>query len=423
MIELPTLYSKDAKGKLILWRVWNEGDIIVVEHGQVGGRTTKNRDRAQATNVGRANERLGEAQAEFEVQSRWERKIKQGYFESMEMAKTAEVILPMLAHPIIRKFRRKGLPVEEKRAVAYPCHMQRKLNGLRCLAVVNPDGSVTLKSRQGTVWDYLGHIEAAVSFLGNPGDIFDGEVYAHGVPLQTINGWIKNGSDEDAAAAREGLQYHLYDMPSAVGQRGGTWEDRWQELQHRYLQYVYRMTGIPLVNPGVARAWAGKAVYPLQLVETHTAYNEEGVKEFAGRVIAEGYEGVILRQLGHEYTFGKRKEALIKWKDFVDEEFVVKDILSREYFDPKTGQPIHILDKCVCENNLNDRTFEVVPLGTVEEKAQMWADKEQYIGRRLVVRYLERSLDDVPQGNTVGLSFRLDEDLALEDDDDLSMWE
>ena len=78
MIELPTLYSKDAKGKLIQWRAWNEGDVIVVEHGQVGGKQTQNRDRAQATNEGRSNQRLGIEQAEFEARARWEKKVKQG---------------------------------------------------------------------------------------------------------------------------------------------------------------------------------------------------------------------------------------------------------------------------------------------------------------------------------------------------------
>lgn len=417
MIELPTLYSKDAKKNLLQWSVWNEGDVVVMEHGQVGKKLTISKDRALATNVGRSNERDGEAQAEFEAQARWEKKLKQGYLESMDEAKTAEILLPMLAQPIVKKARRKGQIVETRRAVEFPCHVQPKLNGLRCLAFVGPDKSVTLKSRQGTVWDTLDHIEAAVSEMGEPGDIFDGEMYVHGLSLQQHNSLIKNASDPKVAEQRKLLQFHLYDMPSKLGSRGRTWRERWHDLNTRYV-----MKYLPNVADGFTNDdMIFYAPTTLQIVQTDTVYNEAGIKDWASKYISKGYEGLIIRQFGHEYTFGKRKEALIKYKDFIDEEFVVEDILGREYFDRDTGSSYMIADKCVCRNNLSDATFEVVPLGTMQEKKLMLEEKEKYIGRRLVVRFLERSDSGIPQGNTVGVAFRLDEDTPV-DDEDPSMW-
>lgn len=417
-VELPTLYSRDAKKNLIQWTVYTEGDVVVIEHGKVGGKMAVNKDRALPTNVGRSNERLGEAQAAFEAQAKWEKKIKQGYLESMDEAKTAEIILPMLAHPIVKKARRNGVIVESRRNIDFPCHVQPKLNGLRCLAIVGPDRSVTLKSRQGTVWDTLEHIEAAVAVLGEPGDIFDGELYLHGLPLQEHNSLVKNASDPEVAEKRKQLRYHIYDMPSKLGSRGRTWRERQADLRVRFVSSF---------TSGAHDEWTVDDgfldFYPSTLVEveTHTAYNEADLDTFASKFIGRGFEGMIIRQLDHEYVFGKRKEALLKYKDFIDEEFVVEDLLSREYFPPDGSPTFRIVDKCVCRNNLSDATFEVVPLGTMEEKREMLKNKEQYIGKRLVVRFLERSNDGVPQGNTVGVAFRLDEDLPVEEEDP-SIW-
>jgi len=414
MIELPALYSKDAKGNIIQWRVYTSDDVVVTEHGRVGGKQAVNRDRAKATNVGRSNERLGEAQAEFEAEAAWTKKKKQGYVSTIAEAKTAQVILPMLAHPLEKKSRNsKGIMQVKRRAIEFPCDLQRKLNGLRCLAIVNQDGSVALKSRQGTVWEYLEHVEVAVASFAQLGDILDGEIYLHGVPLQTLNGWIKNGSDPEVAPLRAQLEYHIYDLPS----HGGTWEERWRELQYRYVTYVQEK-GVPTRASGEAFSVNDG---PLRLVGTEVANNEADIKDFAAKAVAGGYEGVIIRQRGHPYTFGKRKDALIKWKDFMDEEVLVEDMLSREYFEA-SGESYPICDKCVCRNNQSEATFEVVPLGTIPEKRKMWEERGSYIGKRLIVRFLERSVDGIPQGNPVGMSFRLEEDLS-EDADDLAMWE
>jgi ATP-dependent DNA ligase len=325
----------------------------------------------------------------------------------------------MLAHPIIKKSRNsKGVRTEKKRDVLYPAHVQRKLNGLRCLAIIELDGSVTLKSRQGTVWDTLGHIEAAVAELGQPGDIFDGEVYIHGLPLQSHNSLIKNGTDPEVAQARLALQFHIYDMPARGGSKNGTWMERYDELRAAFQRWTGSEDLTWYYDGQYSSEFSALAAKTLVLVGTYSVNSEEEVKNFAGVAMAAGYEGVIIRQTNMGYTFGKRKDALIKWKDFMVEEFIITDIHSREYFD--TTSSFDILDKCICQNNLDEQTFEVVPLGTIPEKQKMWENREDLIGKRLMVRYLERSIKGIPQGNPVGIAFRLDEDMPLEE---AEMWD
>jgi hypothetical protein len=419
--EFPTLYSKDAKGTITSWHVRAENDLVIIEHGQLKGRKAKKTVRCKPTNVGRANARDTQAQAIFEAQAAWDKKLRQAYFETIPGAEKFDLLLPMLAHPLVKH----AASGDTRRDLKFPCHIQRKYNGLRCIADVGPKG-VTLWSRQGTIWETLPHIEQAVAQIGQPGDVFDGEVYCHGVPLQTLNGWIKNQSDPKVAAQRLNLQYHLYDMPRAENQ-SGIWQERYNRLQHRYMRWT-REQGITdsgfMFNWVLDHKMAGPfavqlAALPLQLAATYCADTESQIAEFSQVSVAEGYEGVIIRQFNWEYYFGKRKEALLKWKNFRDEDFLVIDAASRELI-TADGTSTTILDKFICSTE-RGKPFEVVPRGTMGKRAKLWEDREGYMKQWLTVRYLERSVDGIPQGNPVGLGFRLLEDKPLDEEEE-GMW-
>ncbi len=415
-IELPTLYSMGAAGHMLYWRVSTEGDIVVFEYGAVDGKPITYRTRSEATNVGRSNERLGPAQAEFEAQAAWTKKTKQGYLESIESARTAKIILPMLAHPINKKTKVGGvLQQVVERKVMFPCAVQPKLNGLRGLSIRTD--FVTMKSRLGTIWETLTHIEEATHLLTEAGDMVDGEVYLHGLPLQIINGWVKNRSDPAVIPLRATLQYHIYDMPMS---QGGSfpWEKRLLQLKQRYREVAAKVTNgftIPIEKTVLA---------PIRIVPTYMVKSREELDQLCKSFVLDGYEGGIIRHFGREYEFDHRTEAMLKWKQFIDTEFRVVDIRSREYFEPgSTINSYMILDKCVCQNNLTADTFEVVPTGPIWLKKQWHQERETLIGKRLVVRYLERSVDGIPQGNPVGVAFRLDEDSTGVDDEDVDPWE
>jgi len=377
MIELPTLYAKNIKGDIEQWRVTTDGACVITEHGKVGGKQVTHRVLASPTNVGRSNERDAVAQAEFEAQAAWTKKKDQGYFDSVADAKAVQVLLPMLA----QKFKPKN--------ARFPLSAQRKLNGLRCMAIVRADGSVELRSRGGKEWD-IEHVAQSVRVIGKPGDIFDGEIYLHGVSLQQLNSLVKN----TARPERSALQYHLYDMPRTSGQPELPWEERWLQLQQRF-------------QPGLA----------LELVETRVLHSEDSVKAFERESVLGGYEGLILRLHGEGYQFAGRPKSLMKWKSFSDGEFVVVDMRSRVHAVNEVRETI--CDVCVVRNDITDDTFEVVPRGTVEQKAEYWKNRDYYMGRYLVVRYLERSDKGIPQGNPVGVAFRLEEDAPPPDDADI----
>lgn len=401
-LELPPLYIRDAAGKLLQWTVHTEGDRVVIEYGTLKGKKKKIVIPCAATNLGRANQRLPPEQALFEAKSNWDAKLQEGYCESVDEAKDRIVFLPALAHPLISRRTKGGKKIETRREVLYPCDAQRKLNGLRCLAHVK-DGAVEFTSRIGIHWN-IPHVAQDVLKIGRNGDWFDGELFIKGMALQNINSLVKDYRPESAA-----LEYHLYDMPMSQGQADGIWEDRWLELCARVALMKITPKRSLMTEPS-----------SIHLVETMTVNSFEEVVAFESIAIDEGYEGLILRKHGHRYAWNVRSDNLIKYKRFQDAEFMVVSATSRTLVDPETRAETEILDCFICLNNQNDSHFEVVPRGTMKDRKRMWEMAADYVGRRLTVRFLERSNDNIPIGNPVGIGFRDEADLA--EGGEQSMW-
>ena len=397
--QLPTLYARGSKKtELLQWRAWAAGPVVFFEYGKVGGKLQCTNYTATATNVGRANERNPFAQSVFEAKAAWEKKLKEGYYVDIEEAKNSELVLPMLAH----RFDKQGHKLK------FPCSLQYKLNGLRCLAVCDDNG-VRLITRGNETWK-IPHIQAACEQVMKPGDMLDGEIYVHGIPLQSINSLAKRNRPESSV-----LQFHLYDMPQWGG-KSGEWIERADALCTFYLEHVAKCEA---TIAQVQKTGLSVNSSPIVLVETHTVQDLEHAKKLELHAINHGYEGVILRNRGGGYKFNYRSYDVFKLKNFRDEEFFIQDMTKRTYVNPATFVATEIVDTVICRNNLNESHFEVVPWGSIEMKADYIKNKDKYIGSKLVVRYLERSNDGIPQGNPVGVAFRIDEDIGLDGDEDM----
>lgn len=392
--QLPILYAKGSKSKSVLqWRAWSTGCTVFFEYGDVGGKLQTSHYDAEATNVGRANQRDPVAQAAFEARSAWDKKIKSdGYYPDIDEARNSEVILPMLAHRYDK----------QSKKITWPnVDAQFKYNGLRCLARCTDPGEIQLITRGNERWE-LPHISAACASVMVPGDLLDGEVYIPGISLQQIASLAKRYRPESLA-----LQLFLYDMPQSDG-KIYEWKERRDNLCALFEAKIAK-TKVSHIT-----GFIGKT---LCLAETVHVKNTDEARVFERKAISLGMEGVILRNWGGGYRYNYRSYDVQKLKNWQDSEFKVIDAKSRVYVNSGTGEKTTIVDVFVCRNNLNDNTFEVVPRGDIATKAEYWTNKEKYIGERLMVRYLERSDDGIPQGNPTGWGFRLDEDTAPEEPD------
>jgi DNA ligase-1 len=218
--------------------------------------------------------------------------------------------------------------------------------------------------------------------------ILDGELYHHGTSLQTINSWIKKEKPET-----KNIVFNVYDC-AVLDRPQLLWPDRWDILSKWFSEAADQIVG------------------PLALTETRIANNKEEVMEMFAHFLSEKYEGAMARMSDGVYRFGYRSKRLLKLKEFRDAEF--------EVIGYKTG--IGRYSECPiwsCKTKSGE-VFDVVQKGTMEEKKEMLAEADSFIGKFLTVKYFELSNDGKPIF-PVGVAFRLEEDMPKDGNNDKSI--
>lgn len=375
-IFLPSLFSLNAKGELQRWRVWASDGIVFTEFGLDEGKMQKTvGKKAVWTNEGRSNERSPAEQAVFEAEALWHHKLERKYRVTREEAKKP-ILLPMLAQDYWR--RPKGKPPEPSPAakkLVYPVFVQRKLNGLRCVARWVGD-ELLLVSRGGKLWE-LDHIKKAVRRILPYSMALDGELYIHGVPLQTITSLAKDPRPES-----DNLEFHVYDLVN-FGEPKADQTERFDQLE----MVIEKSRDHCIV-----------------LCPTEKAKSGDELREFERIAVEDGYEGIMIRARDGTYRWKVRSPKLLKFKSFMDAEFVVLGCLEGK--GKFVGCP-----RFVCRNDTNAEIFKVSPRGSMEERRTMFRERKKYIGKKLTVRFADRYEDtDLPQF-PVGIAFRDRKDL------------
>jgi len=125
-----------------------------------------------------------------------------------------------------------------------------------------------------------------------------------------------------------------------------------------------------------------------RIVETYSCNNEDEVMELYEGYVEKGYEGQILRTNG-KYE-NKRSKFLMKHKSFVDEEYIILDIVEGE--GNRTGTAGYM----VFETENGDR-FKSNVKGTWEETAEMLKNKKKLIGKEATIKYFNRTPAGIPR--------------------------
>lgn len=352
-----TVYKKDTKGKLRFLTVSSDAGYLVQESGIVGGKSTPKRSLCKAKNVGRANETTIEEQARSEAESKIVNKMDSGYFDTIDEAMTETVILPMLA---------KSYDKETKKVV-FPCLVQPKLDGIRCLIIIK-DGSVSMISRTGKEITTMPHILGEVQTSGLNNIVLDGELYAHGESFQENMKLIRKYRPGET----ERVKFRWYDVVE-----DSSFEDRLLAIR-TVLDY--------------------RTFEHIESVVTSYVYNMKDITDLHIWFLEEGYEGTMIRWGDEGYKVGGRSSNLLKYKDFLDEAYTVVDVMPSDK-NPEQGV-------VVCD--LGDgRTFGCGMKFSHAEREEILANKEEYIGQTAEIRFFEYTDDGLPRF-PVCVGFRLD---------------
>lgn len=341
-------YRKSGFG-LSTWTLWYSGSTIYYSSAlSEGGAPQTFVERVEVNKSGR---NLQE-QIELQMRSRLSRMLDKGYkADRNEALKGATnqlgLINPMLAHPLNKV----PTPVISE---IRPGYMQIKYDGHRCL-VTRFEGRMFAYSRKGKEIKTIKHVLEILDKVVPEGVTLDGELYIHGLPLQTISSIIKREQD-----LCRSLSYHIYDVVEPQ-----PFMDRWQFVR----------SIIDPVQCAAVYCVPTQAVHGLEAVYEHFRRSREG-----------GFEGSMLRLSTRGYEDGKRSDQLLKVKERSDEDFKVVGV--------KPGKN----DVGILILKLNDReaTFDCLAPGSVIEKQRILEESHKYIGRMVTVEYAHKTNDGVP---------------------------
>ena len=292
-----TLYKRTSTGAIQFWKIdvqdrgGDLGSYIWTNYGQL------NTDSPQETkdliktgkNPGKANETSAFEQATKEAEAQWTKKKKKGYNETIELARDEIVdtklikggIDPMLAHKY----------VDHAHKITFPCFGQPKLDGIRCIAVIE-SGVCTLWTRTRKPINCLPHIVKALEDWCNGTDIMlDGELYNHEYKdrFSEIVSMVRQ--KDKVHPNHTEVQYHVYDVIN-----GMTFCDRDRHIPASF--------------------------GPVQAVHTIILKDAQAVQDALWMWQQAGYEGAMLRNSDSLYK-NKRSYDLQKVKTFDTDEFVI----------------------------------------------------------------------------------------------------
>ena len=243
-----------------------------------------------------------------------------------------------------------------------------KLDGVRVISIVYPNGSVSLFSRNGKQLDNFPLVEQQLKkhaiFFAEP-VVLDGEIMS--ASFQDLMKQVHRKSD----VAADDAVLNLFDIITLrefkLGQGENRQIDRSYSLYAWYNQFKDHMPNITVVGQ--------------ELVDLRTADGQKRFKEINSSAIAGGYEGIMIKDPEAIYEC-KRSHAWLKLKPFIEVTLEVKDV------EEGTGRNAGRLGALVCsgEDDGRDITVNCGSGFSDSDRGIFWESRSQLVGQLVEVR-------------------------------------
>ena len=354
----PTLYKRsNSKEHINQWQIEVDGDSFRTTTGFVNMKQfTGDWTRCEPKNIGKKNATTAEEQALFEANAMFTKRKDLGYWEDINDCDKKVFFAPMLAQDYDKR----------KDKVKFPILSQPKLDGIIC--VVKSDGMWTRNGKEiisaPHVYENLKHI-----FDTQPDLVLDGELYTSNrdVDFNTIISCVRKTkpTQADLDLSTQYIEYWMYDMldPNEIDYG---YEGRCENLFDLKREFN--------LDPFIYK-----------VIATYELPDAKHVDEQLSHYIEQGFEGQILRDPNSLYE-NKRSNGLLKHKTFHDDEF---RILSVNEGVGKFANKAATMSFQTPEGVKFDSTIN----GTMEYLEEIWAIKDQLIGKLATVKYFEKTTD------------------------------
>jgi DNA ligase-1 len=260
-------------------------------------------------------------------------------------------------------------------------YCSRKLDGVRCLTIIDSNGEPTFYSRKGNEFTTLGKLVEEIKKLGLKNMVLDGEMCVVDEDgNENFTAIVSEIKRKDYTV--ENPQYLVFDLL--------TLEEFNSKVSTRGLSQRYTSIKDLLDNAETTR---------IKRVKQILIADEEELKTLITMAKEREWEGLMLRK---DSTYkGKRSDEILKVKAFLDAEYVVKgteNSISRVIIDGEEVEEETL--KCIIIEH-KGCDVQVGSGFSLADRRRYFAHPEEIIGKTVTVQYFEES-----QNQSGGFSLR-----------------
>ena len=268
---------------------------------------------------------------------------------------------------------------EEKSMKSGKYYISRKLDGVRCICIFKSDNDIRFFSREGKEFVDKNDNPTLTALYEPLRQVFKDKIKPFVLDGEIC---IVNNNKEDFTAVMKQIRknvvnprYYLFDLLTLEefeNKKGNIlFSKRLEKL--RYFSKKHNSIRIlPQID-----------------------FNDKNFKVMKEAANAQGWEGLMIRK-NVVYKAGRSKD-LLKYKNFFDEEYIVKDI---------TVGPFRIIsDETGLETTIKTMTAVVIDYGTndtkvgsgfsIEERKMYYKNPKLIIGKKITVKYFEKTPDSL----------------------------
>ena len=365
------------------WEVHVKDAVAVIRWGAEG--TTQEQERRMVFTEGK-QKRTPHEQALQESVSRAKRYVRRGYsvehvshdFDPALSTSQSHDLPPLPCLAYNHNFSTGSLDSD------VPVFVQPKLDGLRCIADLCT-GNLWSRTRKPYDLPLISQRLKGTRVRENGLRWVDGELYRHGVGIQQLNSMIRN--NQSSNSAKDNVEFHAFDvvLNTPFSERLVALNNWFDGLHHSGTE-------------------GSELIRRVETLRSEASSIETLHEDFVDK----GYEGIMIRPVNDTaYESGKRTKNLLKMKRFLTEEYDLVDILPQRF--ANNGS---VVTASVTVRTQDGQTFQATPKCSLEEKREMWENREDYSSGqwKAIIAYTELTTRGVPRFPVL-LGFRNKDDL------------
>ena len=252
-------------------------------------------------------------------------------------------------------------------------YVSRKIDGARCIAIVDEIGNTTFFSRTGKTFDTLDVVAGGIKALGITNVVFDGELcLVDDDGNEDFQGVMKELRKKDHTIPNP--SFKIFDMVTA--------DEFYSKKGSKNRPYSIRYANLcAIMQPNECPC--------LTVLEQEVIKNDDHFNEWIAKSTKEKWEGLMLR--ADEPYKGKRSKDLLKYKSFFDDEYQVVNAEMGPFRYILNGKEHEeTMLSCVMINH-KGYTVRVGSGFTIEQRQEFYKNPEKILGKIITVQFFEET--------------------------------